>query len=143
MENKVFPATKAFVVYTGRVLIIRESSNYKEGTSPGRYDVSGGRVKSGQTYYQSLLREIREETGLVVRIRNRHKPFHIDEWRVDIHGDELQIVGAYFECFADSDQVILSKDHDRFEWINPEDYGKFNLIPGLERAFESYLALNR
>jgi len=50
-------------------------------------------------------------------------------------------VGTFLECFSDSDEVNLSRDHDKFEWINPEDYGNYNLIPGLERAFESYLDL--
>ena len=138
MEIKQSMATKAFVSYNGRVLILRESSDYEEGTNLGRYDVPGGRVKPDQKYDKSLLREIKEETGLEVTIG---KVFHVNEWRPHIGGIENQIIGIFFECFSSSDDVKLSKDHDRSEWINPEDYGNYNLIPGLERAFSSYLKL--
>jgi len=77
MIHSIFPATKAFILYNGKVLILRESSDYEEGTNLGLYDVPGGRVKPGQKHHESLLREIKEETGLEVKIG---RPFHIDDW---------------------------------------------------------------
>jgi len=66
MEPKLFVATKAFIVYNNKVLILRESIKYQEGTNHGKYDVVGGRVKPGQRFDESLLREIKEETGLEI-----------------------------------------------------------------------------
>ena len=137
MVDKTFTATKAFIIHRGKILILRESSEYGDGSNAGMYDVAGGRVEPGQRYDESFLRDVKEETGLEIRIG---RPFHVDEWRPKVRGEEWQVVGIFFECFPDSDRVILSKDHDGYEWINPEDYIKFNLIPGLERTFESYLA---
>lgn len=140
MEAKQFIATKAFILNNGRVLILRESQNYEEGTNSGKYDVPGGRVKVGQRYDESLHREIKEETGLEIIIE---RPFFVNEWRPNINGIETQIIGIFFECFSNSDDVILSKDHDRYEWINLEEYGNYNLIPGLERVFNTYLKLRK
>jgi 8-oxo-dGTP diphosphatase len=140
MVNKVFTATKAFVFYKGKVLILRESTQYQEGTNSGRYDIPGGRIIPGQRYDESLLREVKEETGLEVRIR---RPFHVDEWRPKIDGEEWQVVGIFFECLSDSDRVILSRDHDSYSWINPKEHQKFEMIPGLERAFTSFSKLSR
>ena len=136
MEVKQSVATKAFILNNGRVLILRESKNYKEGTNFGKYDVPGGRIKPGQKYDESLHREIKEETGLEVKIG---RPFHVGEWRPNIGGIENQIIGIFFECFSDSENVSLSRDHDRHEWINPEEYKNHDLIPGLERVFNKYL----
>ena len=136
MEIKQSVATKAFILHNGKVLILRESSNYEEGTNLGRYDVPGGRIKPGQRYDESLHREIKEETGLEVTVG---RPFCVDEWRPNIDGIENQIIGIFFECFSDSDNVSLSEDHNKSEWINPEEYGNHNLIPGLERVFSKYL----
>jgi len=132
-------AVKALVFRGKKTLILRESPQYREGTNQGRYDVPGGRIKPGQRYYKSLLREINEETGLSVKIG---RPFHVDEWKPTISGKKLHIFGVYFECFADSDKVRLSKDHDSFEWINPRNYKEYNLVSGLEKVFESYLRIN-
>jgi len=53
----------AVLIHEGRVLLIRR------GKEPlrGRWVVPGGTVELGETLEQALVREIQEETGLVVR----------------------------------------------------------------------------
>jgi 8-oxo-dGTP diphosphatase len=139
MEPKMFVATKAFIVFKRKVLILRESSAYKDGTNVGRYDVVGGRVEPGQRFDESLIREIKEETGLAVKVG---RPFFVNEWRPVVKDEPWQIVGTFFECSTESDKVILGEDHDGFEWINPKDFIKYNLIENLIPAFESYNELH-
>ena len=136
MVDKLFVATKAFIVYNGKVLIIRESSKYKDGANAGKFDVVGGRVKPGEYFKDGLLREIKEETGLDVRIG---KPFCVNEWRPVVNGEQWQIVATFFECFADSDKVILGEDHEEFQWINPTDFGDYPLIETNLPAFQAFI----
>jgi len=136
MDIKLFVATKAFVVYNGQVLILRESTNYQDGGNIGKFDVVGGRVKPGQRFDESLKREIKEETGLNVKIG---KPFFVNEWRPVVRNEQWQIVGVFFECSATSDKVALSQDHDQYLWIKPTTYKEYNLIENLLPAFEAYL----
>src|SRR3989344_4507478 len=160
MEIKLSPATKAFIVYDQKVLLLKESAKYEDGMNAGKFDVVGGRVKPGQRFDKSLIREIQEEIGLIARIGN---PFFVNEWRPvvngikpqsklwtqntdsslqqavgyydKIKGEPWQIVGIFFECFADTDKVVLSKDHEEYIWIDPKEYKKYNLIDGLIPAF--------
>lgn len=127
---------KAFITNNGKILILKESAKYEDGANSGRFDVVGGRVKPGQHFKDSLIREIKEETGLNVKIK---KPFHVGEWRPKVKGEQWHIIGTYFECTIDDDKVTLSKDHDEFLWINPEDYKNHNLIINTKSAFEAYL----
>ncbi|MBI3290759.1 NUDIX domain-containing protein [Candidatus Falkowbacteria bacterium] len=136
MEIKVFTATKAFVSYQNKILILRESNKYQDGTNAGKYDVPGGRIKPGQRFDESLLREIKEETGLEVKIG---KPFFVNEWRPEKNGELWQIVGVFFECVAESDRISLSEDHDDFKWIEPRGHKNYNLIENLHPAFVAYL----
>ena len=136
MEPKLFVAMKAFIVHDGKVLILRESPKDTERTNVGKYDVVGGRVKPGQRFDESLLREIHEETGLAVKIG---KPFHVDEWRPVVRGEPWQIVAAFFECSTKSDAVTLSDEHDDYRWIDPHAYRSYPLIENLTRAFDAYL----
>jgi len=137
METKLFVATKAFIICQGKVLILRESSSYKDGANAGRYDVVGGRVQPGQRFDESLAREIFEETGLKVKIG---KPFFVNEWRPKVNNEQWQIVGVFFECEAESDRVMLSPDHDQFEWIDPKSYKNYKLIENLHSVFEAFLS---
>ena len=136
METKLFTAVKAFINYNDKILILKESTKYKDGANAGRFDVVGGRVKPGQRFDESLMREIKEETGLSVKIGN---PFYVGEWRPVVRGEQWQIVGTFFECISDSDDVVLSEDHEDFEWINPKEYRNFELIENLIPAFEKYM----
>jgi 8-oxo-dGTP diphosphatase len=136
-DIKLFVATKAFISFEGRMLILRESSKYQDGTNANKYDVVGGRVEPGQKFDESLLREIREETNLTVSIE---KPFFVSEWRPSVRGEQWQIVGIFFMCSAQSREVTLSSDHDDFKWIDPREYVAFDLIENLKPAFEAYLS---
>lgn len=138
--SKLFVATKAFTVHNGKVLLLRESTKYSDGTNAGRYDVAGGRLKPGQRFDESLLREIQEETGLSVEIG---RPFFVNEWRPVVREEQWQIVGTFFVCHASSDAVTLSEDHDEYVWIDPSTYKDYNLIENLYPAFEAYLTLEQ
>ncbi|MBU0613624.1 NUDIX domain-containing protein [Patescibacteria group bacterium] len=137
MDIKLFTATKAFIKYKGKILILRESGDYQDGTNEGSFDVPGGRVEPGQRFDESLRREIKEETGLNVAIGD---PFFVNEWHPQKNGEQWQIIGIFFECEADTDQVALSEDHNKFEWIDPEQYKDYKLIDNLHPAFESYIS---
>lgn len=140
MDIKIFVATTALIIFKEKVLLLRESSKYLDGTNSGKYDLVGGRVEPGQRFDESLLREIKEETGLSVQIG---RPFFTNEWRPIVRGEQWQVVGTFFECFAETDNVIPSQDHDEYVWINPNDHAKLNLIEDLKPVFESYLDFKR
>lgn len=136
MGPKLFVATKAFVVYNGKVLLVRESGEYQDGTQTGRFDVPGGRVQPGEHFDESLRREVKEETGLDIEIG---KPFFVNEaWPV-VGDEQWQIVRIFFECTSKSDKVVLSPDHDAFLWIEPERYREYPVIENLVPMFEAYL----
>lgn len=135
-EPKLFIATKAFIVHKGKVLIVRESSKYKDGFNVSNFDVVGGRLKPGERFDDNLRREAKEEIGLEVEI---NKPFFVNEWRPKVREEQWQIVGVFFECRVDSTNIKLGNDHDEYKWIDPTKYSEYKLISNLQPAFEAFL----
>lgn len=137
MEPKLFVATKAFIVHEGKILILREASAYLEGTNTSKYDIVGGRLKPGERFDDSLLREVKEETGLDVEIG---KPFFVNEWRPVVKEEPWQIVGIFFFCKVKGDTTVtLSSDHDDYKWIDPKDFANYPIIENLKIVFEAFL----
>lgn len=136
-EVRLFAATKALIFNKGRVLLLQESSNYKDGTQTGKFDVVGGRITPGENFEDSLRREVLEETGLHIRIG---RPFFVNESWPTVRGEKWQVVRIFFEAFSDGDNVTLSEDHEKYEWIDPKDYKDYNIIENLVPVFEAYLS---
>lgn len=133
---KLFVAIKTFIEHRGKVLIVRESSMNPVGTNPGKFDVVGGRVEPGERFDTTLLREVQEETGLTVAMG---RPFYVAEWRPVVGGEEWQIIAVFFRCQSRSDCVVLSRDHDAYEWIDPTRFRGYPIIGNLREVFEAYL----
>lgn len=127
MKNKIVQriAGKAVIVHKGKVLIIRESAKYDDGTRVGRYDFPGGRVEPGEDLHTALVRETKEECGIDIEI---DKPIFVGEWSPVVKNIQLQIFGIFFKCISRNTNVVLSQDHDDYKWINPIDYDKYDLI---------------
>ena len=136
MQPKLFVAGKAFIMHKGKVLIVRESKKYADGTQAGNYDVVGGRLTPGEPFNESLLREVKEEVGLDVRFGEL---FFLNESFPTVRGEPWHIVRVFVECFADSDAVVLSEDHDHFLWIDPKDYKNYPVIENLVPIFEKHI----
>ncbi|MDO8512597.1 MAG: NUDIX domain-containing protein [bacterium] len=136
MEIKQFTATKGFIVHEGKILIVRESGEYKDGINVKKYGVPGGRINPGERFDDCLRREVMEEAGLKITIG---RPFFVSEWRPVVRGENWQITAIFFECFAENNDVKLSSDHDDFQWISPEDYKNYALIDDEIKVFEEYL----
>lgn len=138
MELKLFVATKAFIERDGKVLILRESAGYKDGTNAAKYDVVGGRITPGEKLEDALRREVKEETGLDIEI---DRPFFADESQPHpvVRGEEWQIIKIYFACRAKAGEVHLSDDHEALVWIGPGEYKNAGLIENLHPAFEAYI----
>jgi len=137
---KLFVANKALIEYEGKILILRESNRYADGTETGNYDFPGGRIDPEETLDQALLREVAEETGLMIE---KGDLFHVYENFVDIQGVDTHIVRLYFICSTLADDVELSDDHDDFQWIDPQEHTQWPLIANEHDTIEKYLSHRR
>ncbi len=123
---KLFVGAKALVVHEGKVLIVRESGDYEEGLHEGKWDVPGGRLDDGESFFDGLKREVREEAGLEV---TPVRVVRLAENFPEIKGEKCHIIRIYMECELEAaPTVVLSTDHDKFEWIDPEEHEKYRLV---------------
>ena len=58
-------------VSQGNVRVYLQRRSYEKKSNPGKYDISsGGHVSAGERPAQSMVRELREETGIIMRTKD-------------------------------------------------------------------------
>ena len=76
MEKKVRKAVKCFLIRNNKVVVTKyKAGNRKEGY----YDIPGGKIEEGETPEDTVKREFKEETGMMVK-ELKHKGVIITEY---------------------------------------------------------------
>jgi len=130
MENSQLPvlqvAGKAVIINSaGKVLIVREALSGKNNTQIGKWGLTGGRLHPGESFFDGLKREVKEETGLEIE---PIKPLHVGEWRPEIRGVPHHIIAIFMLCTANSTDVVLSHEHDDSAWIDPSELERYQMM---------------
>ena len=132
---------KAFIERDGKVLILNDPS---EGL-----DFPGGKIQDGEakdgdasSLFRSLQREVREETGLEIEVGN---PFVV--WYHEFpknHRNYPKVVYLVgFKCKYVSGEIKLSDEHNKFKWVDKNDYAEVDDGSDYFDALKKYFEQNR
>lgn len=100
----------------GRLLLVRRG----RPPSAGLWSVPGGRVEAGETPAQAAVREVREETGLDVRVGELLATVEIGEFVV--HDFAAEVLGGELRAGDDAADV---------RWCTFDEAALLPLTPGL------------
>jgi len=121
-ETIVF--TKALITFNKRVLMIKRS-NYA-GSGVGEWDIPGGGLIFDESPLDGINREIKEETGLAVRVDRLLLATTI------VKSPTWQSIGLTYLGYGESDKVTLSHEHTDFIWATMEQLKERLFKPQLE-----------
>ena len=113
-------AVKAVILRDGKVLVLHRSQAEMKASflnKKERWDLPGGGLHYAERCEEGLAREILEETGLTVKILHPIGTF--DVIRTNVH---LCIIT--YLCHYRDGEVVLSGEHDAFDWLGEEDVVK-------------------
>lgn len=126
--STIVTAVKGIVRHDNRILIVQRAAADSGG---GTWECPGGKIDFGEQPEDSLIREIREETGLTVTV---DKIAYASS--ILTHPDRQVILLVYF-CTAVTSSVTLSEEHDAYLWAD-EQLIRQQIAPSILTAFEQH-----
>lgn len=118
-----------------RILLLRRSND--DPTGAGTWENAGGNAEPGESLEEALKREIREETGLDVKIlRTAYaalvdfgEPAHITVYLCEAVGKDVSISGEHIE-YAWADEGVCRRLLPGLIIRDFEDNGIFDIMTG-------------
>ncbi len=123
---KTYFAVTGIVRYKDKILILKKSPD--DYNFPNRWSFCSGYIKEFESADDTVLREIKEETGLKAKILKKGKLFLKKYPALD---KEWHIMP--FLCEVYSNKIHLDHENTDFKWINYKDIVKYKTVPGLRK----------
>jgi len=124
-ERELCSTAFAFVFNNGKFLLI----DSKEWATKGRrLDIPGGHVEEGETPEDGVIREVFEETGVVVKVNKL-----VGFTKIDIKGDKsedyfypypVSYILFYICDFIEEKEFTENDETHGRVWLEPEDFHK-------------------
>lgn len=91
---------------------------------PGKYEIPGGHIDYGEDIEAGLLREVKEELGVDIKLGD---PFAVFTYTNEIKGSH-SIEVVYFATLVDNSNSITidPDDHSTFGWFSEDEAVKLN-----------------
>lgn len=115
-------AVGAVLFDNDRVLLVKRSND----PAKGMWAVPGGKIQPGETMQQALVREIKEETGLVIEVGDIVYVFDVIK-----HNEKNKITFHYviidFLCDLTSGELRAGDDAQEARWISRRELNQLNV----------------
>jgi 8-oxo-dGTP diphosphatase len=130
--QRPFLAASAAIVRDGKVLVVRRARK----PALNLYTIPGGVVEAGETLFEAVTREVREETSLEI------EPVALAGHREAIVLDKDGKVERHFVilCFAArwlSGEPVLNEELDDARWVMPAEIAGLRTTEGLAEIVAS------
>lgn len=104
-------AVLAVIYHDDKVLLGQRSKN--ESHAAGYWAAIGGGVEPGESFEQAIIREVKEEIGVDVRVVQKLESFPATENTCMLHWFHVEIISGT--------PRICDEEHDELRWFKPSE----------------------
>jgi mutator protein MutT len=127
------PTAGILLFKNNTVLLVKHKE--AAGHLNGVYGIPGGHIEPGETIEQAGIRELQEETGLVVQLSDL-RSYSNNSYTADIirkNGDQQTFTMTIFYSDTFSGELKAGPETNPV-WVDVDKLDLFNLLPNVEQA---------
>lgn len=114
---------------SGRCLLLKRSPSCKANV--GKWELPGGKLESGENFDEGLLREVDEETKLIISLEHAVAIAEVDL-------PAKKVVYLILEARLISGEVCLSWEHDDYVWVSRRELPTMDLVEQFRPFAKAY-----
>lgn len=127
------------LIHNKKALIIKRSEN--DEAFPGLWEIPSGKKEQFEEPVLALIREVKEEVGIDVTVKNPVGVFSFKVEKLHELRDSTQI-NFLVKSNNDNIEVKLSSEHSEFAWVDLLTIGDFNISKETRKNIETALKQN-
>jgi 8-oxo-dGTP diphosphatase len=114
----------------GALLMLKRAANSK--SNPGKWELPGGKPNKGESFEESLRREVREETGFEINI-------YQSVGTADQEVSGYHVVHVILIATIRSGGLCISHEHSEFRWVKLSEICDLDRADWFEQCYQCYL----
>ena len=127
---KTIDVVAAIIEQNGKILLAQRPAHADQA---GMWELAGGKVEQGESQPQALIRELREELGIIAQptryIASHQREvsgriIHLHAWHVPVYEGE-----------------IVAHEHSALVWCLPDEALNYELAPADVPLLEAFITL--
>lgn len=129
--DPAFRVTGCFLTFEGRFLLLQRSE--KDDSFASHWGAPGGGIDAGESPAEAMLREIREETGLVFEMADLEE---LGAGYVTIDGKGKQFEYHMYRIRVDFEPELLlnPEEHQSHAWVTAEEALELPLVADMDEC---------
>ena len=141
MEKKTIFVFKGIVFNNNHQVLIDNRKEKKLESADGKWELPGGKIEFGESPEEAVKREVYEETGYNVEVKQIVPYSNVGVWEYK-NCIQHTIVFSYICKLKDENHInIKDKGINEYRWINYDELNSFDFLPGAKEAIESAIKI--
>lgn len=128
MPSLFYAAAMAMIDKDNKTLVAKRIQDHLGGYG-GQWEPPSGKLETGESFEQGILREVMEEVSLEVELIAP-----VATWMLP----EKPLVGVIFAARYISGQVKLTSEHTEYKWVSEQEIYNYITIPSLIKNVQRY-----
>ena len=124
MKKYVFALIKS----EDKVLMLKRPGEKK--VYAGYWNFPGGKSEGNESEIETVIREVKEETGLLFRPITKI---------MDIEDEEIEPKKIVVFIGDSEGQVLINSEHERYAWLTVREINYLPVLPYIKKIFEGVL----
>ena len=124
MKNVMLKSTKALITDKKKRYLLQLRDSNSRCYYPGHWGLFGGRLNKNETFLKAVRREVKEETGLDIKVNRK-----IFEVKFKTIGLKKKRNLIYFECIVKNELNVHLTEGQKYKFFYFKDLKKLKMIP--------------